>query len=536
MLTGSERTPFSSTALGAGVPAAGTADGRVAWADETDGADDADRFGGDRFDGDRLDGDRLDSERVDGADEELEQPIIRPTFMDLDDAPLSTHTPVPPATPASPRQAVDGRRDAEFGFDDDDEDEEYGAGSFGSGGFGSSAAGWNQAQSDATASDALGVGPTGPDESPADAPSASGAPQPRPEEVATRARRAAAALEKRSGAGRGADAGLEPNVGSGPREPTNAGAPRGGEAPVAETGNRDTPVRGRRRRPAEDEAGAIVSTERPRRRGSLRSKLLSTAILPVILTIVGALAATWFTARPALYDQLLESARNPAIATAATLSSTLERAGGEGIDHLQLLETILITRQAFARQNLSFILATDPEGNPYSGSFLGGTSFPEQSLELQNAVRERAVHAVQQGSTDRTGWAEEGATTTVPAAGGQRIEIVAQPLMSGSTPIGAVVVGVTDQAVTEQVNRIVINVLLFSLVPLLLAILIAAWRARRLTNNVLTLTRKADEISRGDLDEPVDVRSNDELDDLSAALERMRVSMSGALERLRRRR
>ena len=56
-----------------------------------------------------------------------------------------------------------------------------------------------------------------------------------------------------------------------------------------------------------------------------------------------------------------------------------------------------------------------------------------------------------------------------------------------------------------------------------------ATRARRLTNNVLTLTQKADEISRGDLDEPVSLRSNDELDDLSAALERMRVSMSGAL-------
>lgn len=285
----------------------------------------------------------------------------------------------------------------------------------------------------------------------------------------------------------------------------------------------------------QSEAEAVEEPTR-RRRGSLSSKLLSTAIIPVLLTIVGALAATWFTARPALYDQLLESARNPAIATAATLSSTLERAGSDGIDHLQLLETILITRQAFARQNLSFILATDTHGNPYSGSFLGGSSFPEESVELQEAVRERAVHAVAQGTADRSGWAEEGATSHVEAAGGQRIEIVAQPLMQGNIPIGAVVVGVTDQAVTQQVNRIVINVLLFSLIPLLLAILIATIRARRLTNNVLTLTRKADEISRGDLEEPVALRSNDELDDLSAALERMRVSMSGALERLRRRR
>ena len=160
-------------------------------------------------------------------------------------------------------------------------------------------------------------------------------------------------------------------------------------------------------------AAAVVDDgKQKRRRGSLRSKLLSTAIIPVLLTIVGALAATWFTARPALYDQLLESARNPAIATAATLSSTLERAGGDGIDHLQLLETILITRQAFARQNLSFILATDTDGNPYSGSFRGGSSFPEESLALLNAVRERAIHAVEQGTSDRTGWARRAPRVT----------------------------------------------------------------------------------------------------------------------------
>lgn len=320
-----------------------------------------------------------------------------------------------------------------------------------------------------------------------------------------------------------------------PPEPVPAAAQAAAPTAPATTAA-DAGARARGAVEAAAAAAAVQEEGGRRRRGSLRSKLLSTAIIPVLLTIVGALAATWFTARPALYDQLLESARNPAIATAATLSSTLEGTAGEGIDHLQLLETILITRQAFARQNLSFILATDLDGNPYSGSFLGGTSFPEESLALQNAVRERAIHAVEQGTSGRTGWAEEGATSNVEASGGQRIEIVAQPLMSGNQAIGAVVVGVTDQAVTQQVNRIVINVLLFSLIPLLLAIFIAATRARRLTNNVLTLTQKADEISRGDLDEPVSLRSNDELDDLSAALERMRVSMSGALERLRRRR
>lgn len=271
-----------------------------------------------------------------------------------------------------------------------------------------------------------------------------------------------------------------------------------------------------------------------RRRGSLQSKLLSTAIIPVLLTIVGALAATWFTARPALYQQLLDSARNPAIATAASLSSAFEQTAADtGIDYLQLQSTILITRQAFPRDDIAFIIATDDAGNPLPGFFAGSESLTANAADLQNAIRDRAVEAISLGTDARAGAA--GSSSQLLGAG-TGIEIVAQPLIVNNEPVGAVVVGVSDAAVTAQVNRIIINVLLFSLIPLFIAILIAVRRARRLTGNVLDLTNKADEISRGELDEQVDFRSDDELDDLAAALERMRISMRGALERLRRRR
>lgn len=281
---------------------------------------------------------------------------------------------------------------------------------------------------------------------------------------------------------------------------------------------------------AADERGASSA----RRRGSLQSKLLSTAIIPVLLTIIGALAATWFTARPALYQQLLDSARNPAIATAASLSSAFEQtAAGTGIDYLQLQSTILITRQAFPREDIAFIIATDQLGNPLPGFFAGADSFTADALDLQNAIRDRAVEAIDLGTDARAGSVGTSSQLTGASTG---IEIVAQPLIVNDEAVGAVVVGVSDAAVTAQVNRIIINVLLFSLIPLLLAILIAVRRARRLTGGVLELTNKADEISRGELEDQVEFRSNDELDDLAAALERMRVSMRGALERLRRRR
>lgn len=289
--------------------------------------------------------------------------------------------------------------------------------------------------------------------------------------------------------------------------------------------------------PPVESAAAATAAGRPKRkarRGSLQSKLLTTAIIPVLLTIVGALAATWYTARPALYQQLLDSARNPAIATAASLSSAFEQtATTGGIDYLQLQNTILITRQAFPREDIAFIIATDTLGNPLPGFFAGGESLTADAADLQNAIRDRALEAIDLGVDVRTGRTGSSSQLLGAETG---IEIVAQPLIVNQEPVGAVVVGVSDAAVTAQVNRIIINVLLFSLIPLLLAIFIAVRRARRLTDNVLQLTGKADEISRGELDEQVEFRSNDELDDLAAALERMRVSMRGALERLRRRR
>ena len=281
----------------------------------------------------------------------------------------------------------------------------------------------------------------------------------------------------------------------------------------------------------DEETNEPARKPRKKRRVSLRRKLLTTAIVPTLLTIIGALAVTYFTARPALYDQLLESARNPAIATAASLSSVLEdNSNTGGIDFLQLQNTIQITRQAFARQNVNFIVATDTQGNPLSGWFAGSDAFGEDAA-LELAIRDQSQVAVTEGAQ-----AARESTRHFRSENGSNIEIVAQPLIANDNTFGAIVVGVNDEAVTQQVLKILLYIFLFSLIPLALAIFFAVWRARPLTQNVLFLTNQADQLSRGDLDLNVEIESNDELEDLSQALERMRVSMKEAIDRLRKRR
>jgi HAMP domain-containing protein len=60
--------------------------------------------------------------------------------------------------------------------------------------------------------------------------------------------------------------------------------------------------------------------------------------------------------------------------------------------------------------------------------------------------------------------------------------------------------------------------------------------SRSISKSIIRLTEAADTISLGEFDVPVNKKSNDELGDLAEALERMRLSLRAAVERLRRRR
>ena len=77
---------------------------------------------------------------------------------------------------------------------------------------------------------------------------------------------------------------------------------------------------------------------------------------------------------------------------------------------------------------------------------------------------------------------------------------------------------------------------LLILAAVAIASLVANTFAQRITKPITNLTEAASAISLGQLDAPVAVTSNDELGDLAEALDRMRSSLKGAIERLRKRR
>jgi HAMP domain-containing protein len=73
----------------------------------------------------------------------------------------------------------------------------------------------------------------------------------------------------------------------------------------------------------------------------------------------------------------------------------------------------------------------------------------------------------------------------------------------------------------------------------LLALVVAAFLAIRISGGIVrsitNLRNAADGMSRGELDAPIELKTGDEMEDMAASIERMRLSLKAAMDRLRSR-
>ncbi|THF68211.1 HAMP domain-containing protein [Deinococcus sp. Arct2-2] len=98
-----------------------------------------------------------------------------------------------------------------------------------------------------------------------------------------------------------------------------------------------------------------------------------------------------------------------------------------------------------------------------------------------------------------------------------------------------IAVGVPNAQAAINLRNTLLLVLGVSLLALALAAALAVRAARRVVQPIERLVAVADAISMGDLTRPVQADRNDEIGDLAQALERMRLSLEAAMDRLRRR-
>lgn len=101
--------------------------------------------------------------------------------------------------------------------------------------------------------------------------------------------------------------------------------------------------------------------------------------------------------------------------------------------------------------------------------------------------------------------------------------------------VGYVGVAIKESWFSAVINRVLLIIVAIFVVVLGLAIFAAFYFSQRLTQPIIQLTEASNRISLGELDEAIAVGGSDEIGQLAESLERMRISLKSAIERLRRR-
>ncbi len=128
-----------------------------------------------------------------------------------------------------------------------------------------------------------------------------------------------------------------------------------------------------------------------------------------------------------------------------------------------------------------------------------------------------------------------------PTAGPERREVVFRgrtvyetsvPMLQGR--VGSATVGFWGDSLAQEVRGAVLPVVGLIVLALAASLIASLIVAKGITARMLRLKEVADKVSRGDLETPVGIDSNDEIGDLAHSVERMRASLRAAMARLSR--
>jgi HAMP domain-containing protein len=109
---------------------------------------------------------------------------------------------------------------------------------------------------------------------------------------------------------------------------------------------------------------------------------------------------------------------------------------------------------------------------------------------------------------------------------------ILHPIEEGS--LGYVRIGLKRTYILEKVRQTVNYIIIGIFIITVVGIVIVYFLANKIVRPILELANRANEISIGKLDEKVSIKTNDEINYLAEALERLRESLNIALARLER--
>lgn len=185
------------------------------------------------------------------------------------------------------------------------------------------------------------------------------------------------------------------------------------------------------------------------------------------------------------------------------------------------------------------------KANPETGTFVNrGTpadAYREQLAQLEEVGAGESAQARELRALARDEANQRGGNQTfvvsrlgvVEGEGGVRTPVDASN--NSGDLLYRIAVGVDSTDATRRLRTTLLLVLGISLLAALAAAALTLRATRRIVQPIERLVKSAEAISMGDLAQPVRADRNDEIGDLAQALERMRLSLESAMERLRRR-
>lgn len=248
---------------------------------------------------------------------------------------------------------------------------------------------------------------------------------------------------------------------------------------------------------------------RSSRRISLRRQILLTALLPLLLIGTLLTVYTSLAASSAVMGALQTRAASIASVTAESVYEDLERVGNP-VNRAELNATVAFNLRAMAGG--AFVAIAAPEGIVVVAARAGLGSKP-----VQVAL-------------------ERGGPQTFVQIGTERFVVAQQHVLKydGTGSLGKVYIGLETTGISARVWQALLPTLGLLVLALLLAAALGTWLAGGITRRMLHATQTANRISLGDLEGCTTQYANDEIGDLTRALERMRYSLKFMLERSKR--
>ena len=195
---------------------------------------------------------------------------------------------------------------------------------------------------------------------------------------------------------------------------------------------------------------------------------------------------------------------------AMAIATNLSDASAAYVSRQNTLELDVLIAKYGRLDGVAYAYIQDPKGEIIATSL---QPFPSE-LKDSSGVERRTAHS------------------RVTNIRGKSIYDTRVPLLEGQ--LGTVHVGLWADSIQTDVRGTVFTIIGLIAGCLALGIFLSLVLAARAIRPLMELKTSADEISRGQLDTPVTIRSTDEVGELARSLERMRASLKAAMLRLNR--